>query len=52
MPLVKQRMDEAIADRRLSPSELESVREYAKSIGIVLEFTPDCQPEIERFSLL
>jgi hypothetical protein len=52
-PLVRERLDQAIADRRLAPHELDDVRAYAKSLGIVeLKFDSRFQALVDRFSLL
>jgi hypothetical protein len=52
-PLVRERLDKAIADRRLSPHELDDVRSYAKSLGIVeMQFDDEFQALIDRYSLL
>jgi hypothetical protein len=53
MPLIEKRFMEATADRRLSPHELDGIRAYARSFGIVnLNFDPDSQGIIDRYSLL
>jgi hypothetical protein len=52
-PLVRERLDQAIADRRLAPHELDDVRAYAQSLGIVeLKFDSRFQALVDRFSLL
>ncbi len=52
-PLVRERLDQAIADHRLSPHELDEVRIYARSLGIVeLQFDSRFQALADRYSLL
>jgi hypothetical protein len=52
-PLIQKRLDEAIADHRLSPHKLDDVRAYATSLGIVeLKFDSQSQAMIDPCSLL
>ena len=52
-PLLEWRLQELIADRRLSPRELEDFREYAKSLGFAkMSFGGNTQAALDRYSLL
>jgi hypothetical protein len=52
-PLLDRRLNELIADRRISPRELQDFRDYARSLGFVqVSFGGEVEAALDRYSLL